>query len=118
MWILLRLALSNADAADFISISFALASPATTTFTSSEIRFTASNCSGEETGNPASMISTFIFSNCRAISIFSCIFNEAPGDCSPSRKVVSNTNILSDIIFPRFHYGLTRNFKTLLTSHG
>ena len=37
----------------------------------------------------ASMISTFIDSSTSAIWIFSSKFIEAPGDCSPSLKVVS-----------------------------
>ncbi len=46
-------------------------------------------------GNPASIISTPSFANCLAISIFCLISRLAPGDCSPSRKVVSNISIFS-----------------------
>ncbi len=61
----------KASYADLISISFALAKAATTTSSSSAILFTASNCAGEETGKPASIISTFSFTSCLAISNFS-----------------------------------------------
>ena len=44
---------------------------------------------GEVAGKPASMMSTFNFASCRAISTFSSIVNEMPADCSPSRNVVS-----------------------------
>src|SRR5215469_6000313 len=40
-------------------------------------------------GNPASMISTLKRSICRAMRTFSAAFMLQPGDCSPSRKVVS-----------------------------
>ena len=46
---------------------------------------------------PASMMSTPSFSSCLAISIFSARFMLHPGDCSPSRKVVSK--ILIRFIF-------------------
>ena len=45
--------------------------------------------SGEAIGNPASMISTPSLANMRAISSFSSDVSVAPGDCSPSRRVVS-----------------------------
>jgi hypothetical protein len=40
-------------------------------------------------GKPASMMSTPILTNCFAISCFSFDVSVAPGDCSPSRRVVS-----------------------------
>jgi len=43
-------------------------------------------------GKPASMTSTRIFSSWRATRIFSSLVMEAPGLCSPSRKVVSKMN--------------------------
>ena len=49
--------------------------------------------------NPASMTSTPRISSCRARRIFSLRFMVAPGDCSPSRNVVSKKNTLS-IFFP------------------
>ena len=45
-------------------------------------------------GKPASITSTFIRSNCWAITSFSSVFIDAPGDCSPSRNVVSKMLIL------------------------
>ena len=45
---------------------------------------------GDAMAKPASIISTPSCSNWRAISIFSFRFMLQPGDCSPSRKVVSN----------------------------
>ncbi len=44
-------------------------------------------------GNPASMMSTPSCSSARAISSFSFRFSDAPGDCSPSRSVVSKMRI-------------------------
>src|SRR2546422_3324608 len=49
----------------------------------------ASKSSSEEIGKPASMTSTRRRASCRAISSFSTAFMEKPGDCSPSRNVVS-----------------------------
>src|SRR4030066_2360949 len=77
-----------------------------------EMVLTASKSPSEEMGKPASMMSTFNFSNCSAILTFSAMFMVAPGDCSPSRKVVSNILTSSLILFtlplvenksPRFH---------------
>mmetsp|Transcript_13773 Transcript_13773/g.51560 ORF Transcript_13773/g.51560 Transcript_13773/m.51560 type:complete len:236 (-) Transcript_13773:332-1039(-) len=52
---------------------------------------TASRSSGLAIGKPASMISTPSFARFRAMSSFSLEVRVAPGDCSPSRNVVSNT---------------------------
>src|SRR5439155_22459316 len=46
-------------------------------------------------GKPASMVSTPSFASWRAIRIFSSVFMEKPGDCSPSRRVVSNLRTTS-----------------------
>ena len=46
-------------------------------------------------GKPASMISTPISSSIDAISSFSAWVMVAPGDCSPSRSVVSKITTLS-----------------------
>lgn len=51
---------------------------------------TASKSSGEAMGNPASMMSTPRRASWRAMSSFSLLVSVAPGDCSPSRSVVSN----------------------------
>ncbi len=57
--------------------------------TSLAIRFTAAKSSGEAAGKPASMMSTPNRASCRAMSIFSALVMLQPGDCSPSRRVVS-----------------------------
>ena len=54
------------------------------------IAFTDSKSPGLAAAKPASITSTPIFSNWRAIRIFSSLVMDAPGDCSPSRMVVSN----------------------------
>ena len=55
---------------------------------------TPSKSPGEDAGNPASITSTPRRSSCSAISAFSCGCSAMPGDCSPSRKVVSKMVIL------------------------
>ena len=50
---------------------------------------TASKSPTEAIGNPASMTSTPSPASARATSSFSAMFMLAPGDCSPSRRVVS-----------------------------
>src|SRR6185437_3939376 len=56
---------------------------------------TAAASPGDEIGKPASMMSTPSRASWCAISSFSCLLSEIPGDCSPSRRVVSK-------IFTRF----------------
>jgi hypothetical protein len=51
---------------------------------------TASKSPGEAIGKPASITSTPSRDSCWAISSFSDGLSEMPGDCSPSRNVVSN----------------------------
>ena len=53
------------------------------------ISWTASKSPGEVIGNPASITSTPSRASCWAISTFSWVLSEIPGDCSPSRNVVS-----------------------------
>ena len=66
------------------------ASPAMRHFLISAATFlTASKSPGDAAGKPASMMSTFSFSSCRATCSFSCRPMLAPGHCSPSRSVVS-----------------------------
>ena len=55
---------------------------------------TASKSPGDEIGKPASIMSIPISSNTLEIWIFSSTLIDAPGDCSPSRIVVSNIIIL------------------------
>src|SRR3546814_9927743 len=43
----------------------------------------------EAAAKPASITSTFKRSSCRAMRSFSSLVIDAPGDCSPSRRVVS-----------------------------
>jgi hypothetical protein len=87
-------------AAPAASISFGIhrASPAIIgPSISSEIRLTASKSPSLMIGKPASMTSTPSRASCRATSIFSRKFIDAPGHCSPSRSVVSKMITLSDI---------------------
>src|SRR5215813_7201260 len=58
--------------------------------TVSATRLTDSKSPSDDAANPASMTSTLSFSSWRAINSFSSTFIVAPGDCSPSRNVVSN----------------------------
>src|SRR3954452_25336389 len=63
--------------------------------TSRAMACTASKSPGEAIGKPASMMSTPRRASWWAISSFSCLFSEMPGDCSPSRRVVSKTRTRS-----------------------
>src|SRR6266576_1529362 len=58
-------------------------------WTSRAIACTDSKSPGEVMGKPASMMSTPRRASWWAISSFSCRLSEIPGDCSPSRSVVS-----------------------------
>src|SRR6476659_3757188 len=70
------------------------ASPATVaTLTRSAMSWTASKSPGDAAGNPASMMSTPSRTMASAISSFSSTVIVAPGDCSPSRNVVSKTQM-------------------------
>ncbi|VEB40438.1 Uncharacterised protein [Chromobacterium violaceum] len=55
----------------------------------SAMAWMASKSPGLAAAKPASMMSTPRRSSWRAMRIFSSLLIEAPGDCSPSRKVVS-----------------------------
>ena len=63
--------------------------------------WTARRSAGEAAGKPASMTSTPNRASCRATSSFSSTFSAAPGDCSPSRRVVSETTTVS-LVLTRF----------------
>ena len=79
------------SAAASMSFSTARASAAIVVpFTCRAMSRQPSNCCGEETGNPASIASTPSFPSCAATSHFCSTLMDAPGDCSPSRRVVSN----------------------------
>src|SRR5690625_6723089 len=71
-------------------------------FIVSAIIFTDSKSPVDEAGKPASILSTPKRSNCLAISSFSSLFRFTPGDCSPSRKVVSKICILVILTLPLF----------------
>ena len=62
------------------------------------IACTASKSPGEVLGNPASMMSTPKRSSCLAISILSAAVSATPGDCSPSRRVVSKISTFSIVL--------------------
>src|SRR3712207_8336657 len=59
--------------------------------TSDAMRLTDSKSPSEVIGNPASITSTSRRASWWAISTFSSTESEIPGDCSPSRKVVSRS---------------------------
>src|SRR3954452_9250957 len=59
--------------------------------TSRAIACTDSKSPGEVIGKPASITSTPRRASWWAISSFSALLSEIPGDCSPSRRVVSKT---------------------------
>ena len=72
------------------------ASPAITgPWTVRAISETASKSPGEVIGNPASITSTPRRASCVAISTFSAVLRAMPGDCSPSRSVVSKISTRS-----------------------
>ena len=98
VWILGDFAYLTASQALSISFKLALANPAIVEFFMFLLTSTtASKSPFEAIGKPASIISTFISCNTSAIWTFSSKFIDAPGDCSPSLKVVSNINIFSVI---------------------
>ena len=102
VWMRGRFANFSASAAESMSLSTARVSAHTTAASpvSSEMRRTDSKSPGLEMGKPASMTSTFRRRSWRAMTSFSSVFIEAPGDCSPSRSVVSKMSILR--VMPSF----------------
>src|SRR5579863_3927073 len=73
-----------------MSLTAARASPATATpFTWRAISLTAARSPGDAAGKPASIMSTLRRTSFSATWSFSSVVIVAPGDCSPSRKVVS-----------------------------
>ena len=92
-----RLAGRTASPHRSMSLAPARARPHTVlSVTISEMRRTASKSPLEAMGKPASMMSTLISSRILASSSFSSRDMEAPGDCSPSRMVVSKMITRSD----------------------
>jgi hypothetical protein len=90
VWMRERLAFSSALAARSMSIRTARASAATCTqLYSAETALTASKSPSDAMGNPASRISTPSSTSFLASRSFSGTVMLQPGDCSPSRSVVS-----------------------------
>ena len=90
VWMRGRSASRTASAAAATSRSLARARAATVTpETSSATARVPSMSPGEEIGKPASMTSTPRRASCWPISTFSRVLRWIPGDCSPSRRVVS-----------------------------
>ena len=90
VWIRARAAPLRASAALEMSRSLALDSEHTVhSLIAPAIALTASKSPFELAANPASITSTFRRSSWRAIRSFSSRVIDAPGDCSPSRNVVS-----------------------------
>src|SRR5215472_13150550 len=87
---------ASASIAALTSSFFARASAAIgTPRTSLATLCTASRSPRDAIGKPASITSTFSAASCRAILSFSSVFIEKPGDCSPSRSVVSKMRTTS-----------------------
>jgi hypothetical protein len=96
VWIRALLAGLSASAARWMSLSLARASEQIVlSLTSPAIVWIASKSPFELAAKPASITSTFIRSRCFAMRIFSSFVIDAPGDCSPSRNVVSKMISLS-----------------------
>ncbi len=90
VWIRGRSASLTAPQAASMSATCVRARPAITgPSTVRAIPCTPSKSPGEAIGNPASITSTPRRASCWAISSFSDALSEMPGDCSPSRSVVS-----------------------------
>ena len=64
---------------------------------------TASKSPGDAIGKPASIMSTPNSSNTLAIWIYSSKLIDAPGECSPSRIVVSKITIQSELLITKFY---------------
>ena len=90
VWMRGRFAWRTASQQRSMSAMLARASPQITAFCAMPaIWLTASKSPSEAIGKPASMMSTPISSRSVAICSFSSSVMVAPGDCSPSRSVVS-----------------------------
>ena len=96
VWMRERFAGLSASAAREMSRSFARASEQIVdSRTAVAIALTASKSPLLDAAKPASMMSTRMRSSWRAMRSFSSRVIEAPGDCSPSRRVVSKMMSLS-----------------------
>ena len=90
----------SASAAREMSRSLARASEHTVlSLMAAAMALTASKSPLLDAAKPASMTSTRSRSSWRAMRSFSSRVIDAPGDCSPSRKVVSKMTILSGMLF-------------------
>ena len=99
VWMRARAAPLSASAARAMSRSLARASEHTVaSLMASAIALTAAKSPLDDAAKPASMTSTCSRSSCRAMRSFSSRVMEAPGDCSPSRKVVSKMMSLSVMV--------------------
>ena len=115
VWMRGRSASRTASHARSTSAGLARARPATTgPWTSRAIACTASKSPGEAIGKPASMMSTPRRASWWAISSFSAVFSEMPGDCSPSRSVVSKISTRSGLSC--WHVVLSMGFVLRLLS--
>ena len=79
--------------------------------TAAATAFTASKSPCEAIGKPASITSTPSFSSWCAITSFSSRFMLQPGDCSPSRRVVSKIRTRSADIAHGLLFGLGRRVR-------
>jgi len=96
VWMRALRAPASASAERLMSCSLARASEQTVlSLMASAMALTASKSPLEAAAKPASITSTFRRSSWRAMRSFSSLVMEAPGDCSPSRKVVSKMISLS-----------------------
>ena len=90
VWMRLRGAGASASAARSMSRSLARESEQTVeSLMMAAMDRMASKSPCDDAAKPASMMSTLSRSSWRAMRIFSSLVIDAPGDCSPSRKVVS-----------------------------
>ena len=90
VWMRGRRAWRTASHARSMSGIWARAKPQITAFCEAlAMSLTAAKSPSDAMGKPASMMSTPISSSIAAISSFSAWDMVAPGDCSPSRRVVS-----------------------------
>src|SRR3990172_4686072 len=107
VWMRHRSAPFRASAARSMSPGTTRASAAMTgPRTLDAISRTASNSPSDETGKPASMMSTERRASCSAISTFSGLVSAMPGACSPSRSVVSKIRTTSSGIGDHLLLGL------------
>ena len=95
VWIRGLLATRSDSMAASMSSSFVRARDATTHSTACETAWMPSTSPGDEIAKPASITSTPRRSSWRAISTFSPALSAIPGDCSPSRRVVSKMRTVS-----------------------